>query len=106
MYVNNVDRCANRSALNREIDAVFGALSRGELVERLFDAKFDFGAVNSVADLSVHQQLRRTSVGTPSGPVTAVAPPVQRADGDAPLRPVPALGQHSEHIRREFGDVP
>ena len=33
-----------------------------------------------------------------------VAPPVRRAGGDAPLRPVPALGQHSGQIRQEFGD--
>jgi crotonobetainyl-CoA:carnitine CoA-transferase CaiB-like acyl-CoA transferase len=103
-YRTNVDRCANRPALDVEIEAVFGALSRGELVERLFDARIAFGSVNSVADLSAHQQLRRASVDTPSGPVVTVAPPVQRAGGDAPLRPVPALGQHSGQIRQEFGD--
>jgi crotonobetainyl-CoA:carnitine CoA-transferase CaiB-like acyl-CoA transferase len=32
-----------------------------------------------------------------------VAPPVIAADGDPALRPVPALGQHTDAIRAEFG---
>ncbi len=104
LFRDNVDRCANRPALDARIDAVFGSISRGELVERLFDARIAFGSVNSVADLSNHQQLRRAVVDTPSGPVDTVAPPVQSDGGDAPLRPVPALGQHSAQIRQEFAD--
>jgi crotonobetainyl-CoA:carnitine CoA-transferase CaiB-like acyl-CoA transferase len=105
LFRDNVDRCANRPALDARIDAVFGSMSRGELVARLFDARIAFGSVNSVADLSTHEQLRRAAVDTPSGPIEAVAPPVQRADGDMALRPVPALGEHSSQIRREFGDA-
>jgi itaconate CoA-transferase len=105
LFRDNVDRCANRPALDARIEDVFGSLSRGELVERLFDARIAFGSVNSVADLSTHRQLRRAAVDTPSGPIEAVAPPVQRDGRDAPLRPVPALGQHSSQIRREFADA-
>jgi crotonobetainyl-CoA:carnitine CoA-transferase CaiB-like acyl-CoA transferase len=104
-FCSNVDRCRNRPALDAEINAVFGAMSRGELVERLFDAGIAFGSVNSVADLSTHQQLRRAEVDTPSGPVATVAPPVQRAGADVALRPVPALGEHSVRLRQEFGGV-
>ena len=101
-FCSNVERCANRPALDAEIAGVFGALRRGDLVERLFDASIAFGSVNSVADLSTHQQLRRSEVETPSGPVATVAPPVQRAGGDIALRPVPALGEHSARLRQEF----
>ena len=102
LYVNNVDRCANRPALNREINAVFAELERAQLVDRLFQAKIAFGSVNSVADLAVHQQLRRTAVVTPSGTVELVAPPVMLADGDPVLGAVPALGEHTDSVREEF----
>jgi len=101
-YRNNVDRVANRPALDVQVNAVFSQLARPALVGRLFDAKIAFGSVNSVADLSSHQQLRRAEVATPSGHVALVAPPVI-SSGDTPaLRPVPALGEQGDAIRREF----
>jgi crotonobetainyl-CoA:carnitine CoA-transferase CaiB-like acyl-CoA transferase len=98
-----VDRCTNRPALDRQINAVFSRMSRSALVERLLDARIAFGSVNSVADLSRHQQLRRSEVATPSGAVSLVAPPVISSAGNPALRPVPALGEQGDAIRREFG---
>ena len=101
-YSDNVQRCSNRAALDSEIEAVFGQMARSELVQCLQQAKIAFGSVNSVAELSQHQQLRRTSVATPSGTVDLVAPPVI-SEREAPvLGAVPALGQHSEAIRDEY----
>ena len=77
-------------------------MSRPVLVQRLLDARIAFGSVNSVADLSHHQQLRRSQVATPSGTVALVAPPVISSAGDHALRPVPALGEQGDAIRREF----
>jgi len=105
-FASNTDRCANRAALDDIIDGVFGALERDALARRLRDGRIAFGAVNSVADLAQHPQLRRAAVDTPSGPVTLVAAPVRREDGERPLRAVPAVGEHSEAIRREFRDAP
>jgi crotonobetainyl-CoA:carnitine CoA-transferase CaiB-like acyl-CoA transferase len=101
-YRDNVDRCANRPALDREINRVFGSLTRGELVVKLAAARIAFGAVNSVADFSQHAQLRRVDVQTPSGPVALVAPPVQAAGEASGLGPVPALGEHDAAVREEF----
>lgn len=103
LYRDNVDRVANRPALDREINRVFAAMERTALAERLFEAKIAFGSVNSVADLSHHAQLRRIPVATPSGTVDLVAPPVVTADGEVSLRPVPATGEHSAALREEFG---
>lgn len=103
-FSSNVARCANRPALDDEINRVFAALGRAELTARLRQARIAFGAVNSVSDLAVHPQLRRTPVATPSGVLDLVAPPV-RIDRDLPrLRPVPALGEHSDAIRTEYRD--
>jgi len=101
-FSTNVLRCENRPALDVEIDRVFSSLSRAALVARLQEANIAFGAVNSVADLAVHPQLRRASVDTPSGAIELVAPPVRSAGQGPRLRPVPALGEHSEAIRREY----
>ncbi len=58
--------------------------------------------VNEVAGLSDHPQLRRVTVGAPSGPVELVAPP-QRVTGEAvSLGSVPAPGEHTDAIRKEF----
>ena len=65
-----------------------------------------FGRLNEVAGLSAHPQLRRASVETPAGTVEIVAPPARHTDDARPLRPVPALGAHSEAIRGEFGGNP
>jgi crotonobetainyl-CoA:carnitine CoA-transferase CaiB-like acyl-CoA transferase len=101
-YRNNVDRCANRPALDQQINGVFAGLPRPALVQRLLNARIAFGSVNSVADLSHHQQLRRSEVATPSGTVALVAPPVISSSGDKAMRPVPALGEQGDAIRREF----
>jgi crotonobetainyl-CoA:carnitine CoA-transferase CaiB-like acyl-CoA transferase len=101
-YGNNVDRCTNRPALDLEINGVFGQIERADLIQRLQQAKIAFGSVNSVADLAQHQQLRRTCVATPSGTVELVAPPVIVEREQPSLRPVPALGEHSAAIRREY----
>jgi crotonobetainyl-CoA:carnitine CoA-transferase CaiB-like acyl-CoA transferase len=102
-FAGNTVRCANRRELDELINGVFGELERQDLAGRLLDAKIAFGAVNSLADLAQHPQLRRITVDTPSGTVTLVAPPVRDAAGERVLRPVPALGEHSGAIREEFG---
>lgn len=101
-FGDNPARVANRPALDREIQSVFGRLTRAELAQRLIDAGIAYGAVNSVADLAAHPQLRRTAVATPSGPLDLVAPPARVAGDAAALGPVPALDQHGAAIRAEF----
>lgn len=102
LYNTNMARCANRSGLNEEIERVFATLERAELAQRLLQAKIAFGAVNSVADLVQHPQLRRTPVATPSGSVELVAPPVRQVGQQRALRAVPAVGEHSAAVRVEF----
>ncbi|MCH9671578.1 MAG: CoA transferase [Gammaproteobacteria bacterium] len=102
-FATNADRVANRGALDEVIGEVFGSLSREDIATRLRAAQIAFGALNSVEDLSKHPQLRRVDVGTPSGPVSVVAPPVQQSGQSRSFGPMPALGEHSKDIRKEFG---
>ncbi len=101
-FCDNEARVANRPVLDEEIDAVFGKFSRDQVVGRLRAADIAFGAVNSVADLAAHPQLKRAEVRLPGGVAELVAPPASFADETRPLGPVPALDEHGAAIRKEF----
>lgn len=102
-FATNTDRYHNRPLLDEVIHDVFLQLPRSAVVERLQVGRVAYGAVNSVADLSAHPQLRRSTVATPSGEARLVAPPVRSARDTQALRPVPAIGEQSKAIRDEFG---
>ncbi len=103
-FDRNTARVANRQALDAAIGAVFGHLTRSDVIQRLRAARIAFGSLNTVADLPVHPQLRRIETPTPSGPVSGVAPPARRSGETFEPRPVPALGQHSPALRKEFSE--
>ncbi len=100
-FCDNESRIANREELNARINALFGSLSRDQIIERLVSAKVAFGALNTVADLTTHPQLRRVSVETPAGTVSMPSPPVRQSHNPTPGA-VPSLGQHTDAIRKEF----
>ncbi len=103
-FDGNSQRVANRAVLDAEIAAVFAGYSRAALKENLRAAGIAFGAVNQVADLAAHPQLRRAPVETPSGTLDVVAPPARVAGQEiASLSPVPALDEQGAALRREFG---
>jgi crotonobetainyl-CoA:carnitine CoA-transferase CaiB-like acyl-CoA transferase len=102
-FETNAARVANRPALDAEIESVFAALSRDDVVRRLTEGRIAFGNVNTPADLAAHPQLRRTAVGTPGGALDMVASPIRFGGERDALGPVPALDQHGAALRREFG---
>ncbi len=102
-FSSNSARVANRPALDAEIKNVFRHLTLADVTGRLDEAKVAWGAVNSVADLSRHPQLRRVDVETGSGSVNLVAPPVRWRGEPFEARAVPDLGGDSERLRKEFG---
>ncbi len=103
-FHDNTARVENRPALNEEIDAVFGRLSFDDLVARLRAAGIAYGAINGVAELSQHPQLRRVTVGSPAGQLEVVAPPARVAGRAADFGPVPALDQQGAALREEFAE--
>lgn len=100
-FLSNSLRVANRPALDAAVAAVFAGLNRDQAIARLAAAGIAYAAVNEVADLSRHSQLRRQTIDTPGGPVALPALP---AIAGAPevSRTVPAIGGHSIAIRAEF----
>ncbi len=101
-FGSNSRRVENRGELDALIAAAFGASGLETIVERLRRARIAFGRMNGLEELSRHPQNRYVAVDTPSGPVRMLAPGAL-VDGAVPrFGPVPALGEHSEEIRREF----
>jgi formyl-CoA transferase len=72
------------------------------LSNRLLAADIAFARVNDLAGLIAHPHLRRISVATPHGPVSYPAPAPIR-DEPRQYGGIPALGEHTEKVRREFG---
>jgi itaconate CoA-transferase len=100
-FSDNPRRVANRAALDAIVAAVFARESRAALGRRLEAADIAFGNLNGVEDFARHPHLRRLRVPTPEGAITVPAPPALFAES-APSGGVPALGEHSDAIRREF----
>lgn len=101
-FASNKARVANRVAVDTRIAAVFSGLTRDAAAARLKAAGTAFGFVNAVADLAAHPALVRTTVATPEGPASIVAPPARIDGAIRPLGAVPALGEHGARIRAEF----
>ena len=101
-FSSNDLRVEHRAELERVVAARFARDNADDMSAKLLDAGIAFGRVNEVAGLSRHGDLRRVVVDTPTGPVAMPAPPA-RMDGEQPaLGRVPALGEHTEALRREF----
>ncbi len=102
-FSSHTQRVANRPALDALINEAFSKLTMEQLVERLCKANIAYGRLNSVEEFARHPQLRLISVDTPNGQAEVPAPPVRYGEPAPPIRSrVPALGEHTEAIRKEF----
>jgi crotonobetainyl-CoA:carnitine CoA-transferase CaiB-like acyl-CoA transferase len=98
---SNQRRVDNRDYVDQLINAVFCKLKRDGVIELLQQAEIAFGRLNDMAGLSIHPQLRRVTIDTPSGEAEVVAFAVSGSDtGD--LKKVPTIGEHGDLIRKEF----
>jgi formyl-CoA transferase len=97
-FAANVERCRNRARTDAAVAEAFAGRRTADLVGALAAAGIAFAGVNDMAALSAHPHLRRLRVETPSGPLAYPAPPQHRDS----YGPVPALGEHTEAVRREF----
>jgi len=95
-------RVQNRETLDATVGALLLEMSMEEAVSRMSEAKVAYASVNTVEELSTHPHLRRIKVDTPEGEVQMVSPPAQVREQTRSYGPVPALGQHTDTIRKEF----
>jgi itaconate CoA-transferase len=101
-FADNPSRLRHRNALDAEIMPILAELASAEVVRRLDAARLAWGRVSTVADLSAHPALRRVTCKVPGGSFALAAPPLHP---DLAIASVPALGEHSAAIRREFSEA-
>jgi itaconate CoA-transferase len=101
-FATNVARVKRRTDTDAKVQAMFGTTDAGALTQKLAQADIAFARVNDTADLAAHPQLRRIEVATPAGAVSYPAPAVRRDGAPRRYGAVPALGEHSDAIRKEF----
>jgi crotonobetainyl-CoA:carnitine CoA-transferase CaiB-like acyl-CoA transferase len=99
-FDTNLARVENRAELDACINSAFARKTRAVLAAALDNAGIAFGLISDVADLAHHPHLRRRMTQVLDSPIDIPVPPGASTD----WRPgqVPALGQHSQAIRREF----
>ncbi|MCW5688944.1 MAG: CoA transferase, partial [Pseudolabrys sp.] len=102
-FATNPQRQANRSETDAAVAAVFAAEDVEPLMAKLAAADIAFARVNDSALLATHPHLRRLTVGTPTGPASTPAPGARFVGEERHYGDIPALGAHSEKIRKEFG---
>jgi formyl-CoA transferase len=98
-FATNVERVKRRAETDARVQGVFGAMDVAPLSDRLAAADIAFARVSDLAVLATHPHLCRITVATPSGPVSYPAPARVRRDR---YGAVPALGEHSEKLWKEF----
>jgi len=109
-FAGNGRRAAARAELEAIILECFACLPAAAIVERLETAGVAHANINDMHQVWQHPQLaarqRWRSVETAAGRVAALLPPALPQDVEARMDPVPALGQHTEHILSSLGFAP
>jgi len=114
-FVTNIARCIdeNSKELDRLISHAFLALTRDEVIQRLRKANTAYGEVNDMARFAEHFALNTTEIEISNRDYNAnpvlvrCINPAAKFDGlSRKMGKVPALGEHSNDIRREFSCKP
>jgi formyl-CoA transferase len=100
-FARLVDRVKHRAETDGKVAAHFVTMDVATLSKKLETADIAFARVNDVAGLIGHPHLRRIEVDTPHGPVSYPAPAPIRDEARRYGR-IPALGEHTESVRKEF----
>ncbi len=106
-FASNPDRVAHHDELTAIIESSFADRTADEVAKALDGAGIANARLRAPADLPEHPQLvardRWRTVGTPGGSIDALLPPVEMSGVEPVMGAVPALGEHTDAIRAEFG---
>lgn len=102
-FATNVARVKRRPDTDGRVQAAFGAMDVADLEAKLAGADIAYARVNDTGLLAKHPHLRRVTVGSPSGPISMPAPAPTRVGETRDYGPIPALGEHTAEIKKEFG---
>ncbi|MGW5745298.1 CaiB/BaiF CoA transferase family protein [Amycolatopsis sp. NPDC003861] len=100
-------RVTHRAELEAAIDTIFAELTGAALEARLAAGRIAYARRRDLPEVLAHPQLtardRFAEVATPGGPIRATLPPITVAGRAPRMAPVPALGEHTDAVLREFG---
>jgi itaconate CoA-transferase len=102
-FATNLERVKRRADTDDRVQKSFGSMDAASLEKKLAAADIAYARVNDTVRLAKHPHLRRITVGAPSGPVSMPAPAPLLAGQERSYGPIPALGEHTELVRKEFG---
>jgi formyl-CoA transferase len=101
-FATTTQRLKHRGETDGTVAAAFASHDVEPLMGKLAAADIAFARVNDSALLRTHPHLRRVTFDTPSGLVSVPAPAAQRAGEPRSYGAIPALGQHTDKVRKEF----
>jgi itaconate CoA-transferase len=109
-FSTNAQRVRNRGELDSAISAVLLAIDADEAVELMERTGIAYSKLNSLGDLARHPELverdRWIETGTPVGPIQTLHPACLAGIPPDSSGTVPALGEHTNAILRQFGFSP
>jgi crotonobetainyl-CoA:carnitine CoA-transferase CaiB-like acyl-CoA transferase len=105
-FSTNALRVEHRVALEAMIEQEFAGRTRATLLAVLSSADIPTGAVNTVADVAAHPQLkargRWAHVASPGGDIQALIPPHNISSVVPRMGAVPTLGEHTAQVLTEI----
>lgn len=106
-FRTNTDRVTHHDELTAVIEAAFAQQPVEKIVDQLDRAGIATAQLRTPEGFTRHPQLRARErwreVATPGGPIEALLPPVEVGGREPVMAAVPALGEHNDAIRAEFG---
>jgi crotonobetainyl-CoA:carnitine CoA-transferase CaiB-like acyl-CoA transferase len=106
-FTSNSSRVEHGDELEAVITQAFAGLTAAQVVERLESAGIANARMNTMREFLDHPQLaarnRWREVDSPVGPLRALVPPIAFEGADAVMKPIPALGEHTDAILQDLG---
>jgi itaconate CoA-transferase len=106
-FETNVNRVRHNDELTAIIEASFSGLSAAQVSDALDAAGIANARLRTPEEFTRHPQLtarhRWRLVHTPGGDIEALLPPLEVAGWKPLMGSVPALGEHTQAVRGEFG---
>ncbi|MBK1787121.1 CaiB/BaiF CoA transferase family protein [Prauserella cavernicola] len=106
-FRTNTDRVGHHDELTAVIEESFAQQPVEQVIDQLDRAGIATARLRTPEAFTRHPQLtareRWREVATPGGAVRALVPPVEVAGREPAMAAVPALGEHTDAIRAEFG---
>lgn len=109
-FDSNPKRVDNQSELRAALESVFADMSSDAIVDRLEKVGIANARMRTMEEFADHPQLssrdRWREVDSPAGPLRALLPPVTVSGREPRMDRIPELGEHTDAVLAELGELP